>query len=440
MMIDDDLHARPDAREDRRDPGALRVSHARREAADRRTFEPDGEPLDLAGLRAAPAATRRCAKRSQDDARRRSREQVKDVRTCAAAAARASRPGMKWSFVPMGDGRAAPQVPGRQRRRDGAGHVQGPAAAGGRPAPADRRHDPRRATPSRPTSPTSSCAANTALAAERLRQRHRRGLRGRLPRARTSWAPATASSAPAHAAPAATCAARRPALLNALEGKRANPARQAAVSAGRGPVGQADRRQQRRDPLQRAAHRRQRRRVVHGLSLHRGRRHQALRRQRQGQAPRRLGAADGHPAARDPRGARRRHARRLRFRGAAARRRLHRLPASRSTSTSPMDFDSVAEGRQPPGHRHHDRARRPDLPGRHGAATSSTSSPRNPAAGARPAARGCPGSSSMLEAIEEGRGRAEDLDILDEHMHVCWARATPSAPWRPARWSRCRAR
>ena len=42
---------------------------------------------------------------------------------------------------------------------------------------------------------------------------------------------------------------------NALEGKRADPARQAALPADLRPVGQADDGQQRRDALQRAAHR-----------------------------------------------------------------------------------------------------------------------------------------------------------------------------------------
>ena len=47
--------------------------------------------------------------------------------------------GMKWSFLP--DGRL-PALPGGQRRRERAGHLQGPPAHRVRPAPADRGHHP----------------------------------------------------------------------------------------------------------------------------------------------------------------------------------------------------------------------------------------------------------------------------------------------------------
>ena len=46
-------------------------------------------------------------------------------RTCAAAAAPASRPGMKWRFIPKD---AKHGLPGRQRRRVRARHLQGPRA------------------------------------------------------------------------------------------------------------------------------------------------------------------------------------------------------------------------------------------------------------------------------------------------------------------------
>ena len=69
------------------------------------------------------------------------------------------------------------------------------------------------------------------LAAERLEQAiaeaYRHGYLGQ----KYPWLGVQPRAAPARQRRAATCAARRPALLNALEGKRAQSARQAAVSA-----------------------------------------------------------------------------------------------------------------------------------------------------------------------------------------------------------------
>ena len=96
-----------------------------------------------------------------------------------------------------------------QRRRERAGHVQGPPADGAQPAPAHRgvrdrllRHrvvgglhlHPRRVPP-RPAPP---------------RGRDRRGVQGRVSRARTSSAPASTATSTCIAAPAPTRPARRP--------------------------------------------------------------------------------------------------------------------------------------------------------------------------------------------------------------------------------------
>ena len=257
MMVDDDLHGDLDAGEDRRDPGAVRVTSRRMEQPLTEQHAPRTEAARPRGVRAAPAATRRCARRCAAWRPQDVHAGGEGLRACAAAAARASRPATKWSFVPDGPGRAAAEVPGRQRRRDGAGHLQGPPAAGGRPAPADRGHDHRRLRHRGRRRPTSSCAGEYTLAA----------------RAAASSAIAEAYATRATSGSnilgsgfslelhlhterrAATCAARRPALLNALEGKRANPRAKPPFPPGRRAVGQADRRQQRRDALQRAAHR-----------------------------------------------------------------------------------------------------------------------------------------------------------------------------------------
>ena len=59
-------------------------------------------------------------------------------RACAAAAAPAFPTGVKWGFLPKDRPEAA--LPLRQRRRERAGHVQGPPDHRGQSAPADRGH------------------------------------------------------------------------------------------------------------------------------------------------------------------------------------------------------------------------------------------------------------------------------------------------------------
>ena len=93
---------------------------------------------------------------------------------------------------------------------------------------------------------------------------HRRGLRAPATWARTSWAPASAWSCTCTSAPGATCAARRPACSTPWKASGPPRAPSRPFPQVSRPVGQADRRQQRRDALQRAAHRRTRRRVVPG--------------------------------------------------------------------------------------------------------------------------------------------------------------------------------
>ena len=88
----------------------------------------------------------------------------------------------------------------------------------------------------------------------------------------------------------------------------------------------------------------------------------------------------------------------------------------------PMDFDSRAEGRQPAGHRHDDRPRRPDLPGGHGAQPGALlrpgilrlvhALPRGAALGRRRCSR----------RSKTGEGEPSDLDMLRA------ARAGCSAP------------
>lgn len=98
------------------------------------------------------------------------------------------------------------------------------------------------------------------------------------------------------------------ALINSLEGRRANP-RSAAVPGELRRLGQADLRQQRRNPVQRASDPRQRRRVVPEHFHQQRCWHQADGLLRPGEESGRLGAAVRHHCPRDPRRLRRRYAR-----------------------------------------------------------------------------------------------------------------------------------
>jgi phosphomethylpyrimidine synthase len=106
------------------------------------------------------------------------------------------------------------------------------------------------------------------------------------------------------------------------------------------------------------------RQLVQGAERNRRRRYQAFRRQRQGETAGLLGAANRYSDARTDRRACRRHARRRCFPRCLARRSFDRLfggRASRHADGRRLD----REGRKPPWDRHDDRARRPNLSGRH---------------------------------------------------------------------------
>ncbi len=120
-----------------------------------------------------------------------------------------------------------------------------------------------------------------------------------------------ARAAPAHRSAGRYICGEETALLNALEGKRATPRAKPPFPqvVGLCAASRRSSRTSRRCATCRTS-------SSNGadwfkaLSRMRGRRHQALRRERQGEAARAVGAADGHADARDPRRARRRHARR----------------------------------------------------------------------------------------------------------------------------------
>ena len=258
--------------------------------------------------------------------------------------------------------------------------------------------------------------------------------------ARTSWARATAWRCTCTSAPGRYMCGEETALLNALEGKRANPRAKPPFpqSAGSG----ASRRSSTTSrPSANVPHI-----VKHGagwfkgLSRSDGRRHQALRRQRPGEAARAVGTADGHD-----RCARSSKSTPAACATASASRRCcpaapRPISSPESTSTCRWISTSVREGRQPPRHRHDDRPRRQDLPGRHGAQPGAFlragilrlvhALPRRAALGRADArgawrrARASPAISSCSSCIREVAGPGQYL-----------LRAGARAPW-----SRCRAR
>ena len=128
--------------------------------------------------------------------------------------------GKKASFLPA---RRDGEVPLLQRRRVRAGRLQGPRADAEEPAPADRGDRDRGARRRRRPRLHLHPRRVRRQVADILDARRRRGLRGRLPRARTSSAPARDVELVVHRGAGAYICGEETALLDALEGKRGNP-------------------------------------------------------------------------------------------------------------------------------------------------------------------------------------------------------------------------
>ena len=293
-----------------------------------------------------------------------------------------------------------------QRRRERAGHVQGSPADGAQPAPADRgvrdrllrdRREgrlhlhPRRVLP-RAAGP---------------RARDRRGLRARATSARTSSARGFDCDVYVHRGAGAYEAGEETALLESLEGKRAQPRNKPPFPAVVGLYGMPDRGQQRRDAVQRAARSStQRRRVV--------RRRSAPRRTAARSCicvsghvkqPGRLRSVDEHHAARADRRLRRRRPRRPHAEGGHPRRVVGADPAARSArhprpaSTASQKAGSLL------GSAGDHRARRHHLHGLAGARTCCTSTATSRAASARRAAKAPTGCYKILQRDRARRRR-----------------------------------
>ena len=349
--------------------------------------------------------------------------------------------GRKWSFVPHGARRAAPQVPRLQRRRDGAGQLQGPLPHGGRPAPAARGHAARRLTPSGPDVAYIFLRGQYDARGASAPAGDRRGARARLPRQGRARLRLRRSTSQLHTSAGRYMCGEESAMLNALEGKRANPRAKPPHHDRRSGCSRASRRSSTtsRRSGNVPAIVRQRRGLVQGPRRHGRGRHQGLRRQRPGEAARAAGSSRwarrcasssrSTPAACCPGYA---------LRGVMPRRRLHRSSSPPSTSTCRWT-STMSEVRSRLGTGTLDRPGRPDLPGGHDANLSS-SSPRSRAAGARPAARGCSGRPRCSRPSRTAAGQPGDLEVLDRAAPGSCGPGNTSATWRRGRSSRSRAR
>ena len=184
-----------------------------------------------------------------------------------------------------------------QRRRERAGHVQGSPADGAQSAPADRRmrdrllRDRREGRlhlyPRRVLPRAAACSSGRSTSA------YARGFLGK-----NILGSGFDCDVYVHRGAGAYEAGEETALLESLEGKRAQPRNKPPFPARGRPLRQADRRQQRRDAVQRAVDRREGRRVVRGARSGEERRTEAVLRQRPRQAAGRLRSVDEHHAAR----------------------------------------------------------------------------------------------------------------------------------------------
>ena len=190
------------------------------------------------------------------------------------------------------------------------GTLQGPAADGGRSAPADRRRSSSAPSRSRRASPTSSCAPNTRLPLDRLAARDRRGAAPKAISARTSWARASTWSSICTAAPGAISAASETRAAHRARGPtarsraRSRPTPQVSGLWGKPTVVNNV------ETLCNVPH------IVNrgadwfrGLPQREDGGTKIYGAQRPGEAAGRVGAADGHDDPRNPRGACRRNAR-----------------------------------------------------------------------------------------------------------------------------------
>ena len=128
--------------------------------------------------------------------------------------------GLKWTFMPKTDRQA--EVPLRQRRRERAGNVQGPADLRVQSAPADRGSRDRLLMRWASRRSTSISAASTSTGSRWSRRRSMTRTR-RGTSARTSSAPAFSTDLFVHRGAGAYICGEESSLMNSIEGQRGYP-------------------------------------------------------------------------------------------------------------------------------------------------------------------------------------------------------------------------
>ena len=155
-------------------------------------------------------------------------------------------------------------LPLLQRRRIGAGHVQGPRDHALDAARARSRGARSPRTRSAPRRPTSTSAASSPSRIDGHGGGARRGVRRRASSAPNAMGTGKRIDIIVHRGAGAYICGEETALMNSIEGKRGNPRIKPPFPAVVGRVRHAHDDQQRRDARRRAAHPQARRRVVQG--------------------------------------------------------------------------------------------------------------------------------------------------------------------------------
>jgi NADH-quinone oxidoreductase subunit F len=170
------------------------------------------------------------------------------MRTCAGAAARAFPTGVKWGLVPMGAD-AGTEIPGLQCRRNGTRHLQGPLLMEQLPHQLIESMIVAAYGRSRHHAATSSCAASTCWPPSACKRRNCRGARGGYLGQNilgTGWS----FDLFVHTGAGRYICGEETALINSLEGRRANPRAKPPFPQIAGAWGKPTDRQQRRDAQQ----------------------------------------------------------------------------------------------------------------------------------------------------------------------------------------------
>ena len=202
----------------------------------RRQRPPRATCCSLARARVGRGDGARRARVARTRPPRRSLDEIEAARTCAAAAARASRPASSGRRAAR---RRAHALRRLQRRRGRAGHFQGPRAAREPRRPGVRRHDGLRASRSARRRASSTCAANTATCGAPRGGARARGATAGLLGRDDRWArPGFDFDIEIHLGAGAYVCGEESALIESLEGKRGIPRNRPPFPVTHGYLGQ----------------------------------------------------------------------------------------------------------------------------------------------------------------------------------------------------------